>query len=54
MPIYEYRCLECQQTFEREATMSEREASRPSCPQCGSERVEQVLSSFFARTARKS
>jgi putative FmdB family regulatory protein len=54
MPIYEYRCLECDRTFEQPERIADHEANRPSCPGCGSEKVEQVFSSFFAKTARKS
>jgi putative FmdB family regulatory protein len=54
MPTYEFRCLECAETFEHAATMSERDTARPRCPGCGSEKVEQVFSAFFAKTSRKS
>jgi putative FmdB family regulatory protein len=54
MPTYEYRCLECDHTFEQPARMSDHETQRPACPSCGSEKVEQVFSSFFAKTSRKS
>jgi putative FmdB family regulatory protein len=54
MPTYEYRCLECDEIFERSAKMEDLEASSPACPRCGSDKVEQVFSSFFAKTSRKS
>ena len=54
MPRYEYRCLECHDVFECCEGMDEHEAARPKCPQCGSRKVEQVFSSFFAKTRRKS
>ena len=43
MPIFEYRCRECGAKFERIAQSSEDAAS---CKQCGSERVDQLLSVF--------
>lgn len=54
MPTYEYRCLECDEIFETSARMADLESSHAKCPRCGSERVEQVFSSFFAKTSRKS
>ncbi len=54
MPTYEYRCLECDTVFEQPAKMSEHETNRPACPACGSGNVEQVFSTFFAKTSRKS
>lgn len=54
MPTYEYRCLECDMTFEKPERIADHEANRASCPGCGSEKVEQVFSSFFAKTSRKS
>lgn len=54
MPVYEYRCLDCQETFENTEHIEEHESGRPACPRCGSDNVEQVFSPFFARTARKS
>jgi len=45
MPLYEYRCVVCGQTFEllRRADDADREAI---CPRCGSERSERQLSVF--------
>lgn len=43
MPIYEYRCDDCQEPFE----LFVRSVSRPPkavCPQCGSEHVEKAIS----------
>jgi putative FmdB family regulatory protein len=54
MPTYEYRCLECDEVFERSAKISDLESTRPTCPRCASESVRQVFSSFFAKTSRKS
>jgi putative FmdB family regulatory protein len=54
MPTYEFRCLDCHETFEKPVRMADRETARPVCPECGSDRVEQVFSAFFAKTSRKS
>lgn len=60
MPTYEYRCLDCRETWERSEHMAEHDevaagdARPPRCPHCGSDRVEQVFAPFFAKTSRKS
>jgi putative FmdB family regulatory protein len=54
MPTYEYRCLECHETFQCCEGMKEHETIHPECPQCGSTKVEQLFSSFFAKTRKKS
>lgn len=54
MPLYGYQCRECGHEFERRETLRKHERSRPACPECKSRKVERVLGSFFAKTARKS
>lgn len=54
MATYEYLCLECERSFTVRHPIGEHERKRPKCPKCGSRKVEQKLSSFFAKTARKS
>lgn len=45
MPIYEYRCGECGEKFEKWLrSMTGAEEIR--CPKCGSRRVEKALSLF--------
>ncbi len=46
MPLYEYRCLKCQKTFELRRSWHEREAVVP-CPHCQSQETERVYSPFF-------
>ncbi len=44
---YEYRCRECDETFEVTATVAEKAAGlSPECPKCGSSNVSQVFSGF--------
>lgn len=50
MPLYEYRCTSCQQTFERLRPVGA-DASGVSCPSCGSEQVERMVSTFASATA---
>jgi putative FmdB family regulatory protein len=54
MPIYTYRCRDCDEAFEQSSTMQEHERGVPSCPRCSSQNVEQVFAPFFAQTSRKS
>lgn len=44
MPIYDYRCKDCDKTFE----LLVRSSSVPTCPSCGSEQLEKLLSSPVA------
>jgi len=54
MPIYEYRCTKCQARFSQQEEIEEHGRTPPACPQCQSRATEQVLSTFFAKTVRKS
>ena len=50
MPIYEYRCQDCGQSFEELArTMDDPQGL--ACPHCGSPKVQRQLSVFAARQA---
>lgn len=54
MPTYEYRCKDCGHQFAEVMTISEHETHKPQCPKCKSKKIEQRLSSFFAKTSKKS
>lgn len=54
MPTYEFACTQCGKEFSLTLTIKEREASKPVCPACGSQALEPQMTSFFAKTARKS
>lgn len=43
MPIYEYRCRQCQDEFET-LVRNIRDEGQIECPQCGSTELERVLS----------
>lgn len=46
MPLYDYRCQDCQAVFEVRATFKEKEEGlKPECPQCQSKRTRQLLTS---------
>jgi putative FmdB family regulatory protein len=44
MPIYEYRCLECDVEFEELVSASA--TSAPPCPSCGAEGAKRLFSMF--------
>lgn len=51
MPWYDYRCDECEETFEVRRSMSEDAAeSRPRCPECGSPETRRLFGNVFAGT----
>lgn len=54
MPTYEYRCENCGQTFEKDESVKEHEARRARCPKCDSDKVQPLLSHFYAKTSKKS
>ena len=49
MPIYEYRCDECEACFEKLVFSSEEEPVR--CPECRSEKVRRQMSCVSAAGA---
>ena len=53
MPHYEYFCESCQKSFELALTLREHE-EKIQCPKCGSENVNQLVSTFTAVTSKKS
>ncbi|NLJ73384.1 MAG: zinc ribbon domain-containing protein [Firmicutes bacterium] len=45
MPLYDYRCRECDSVFEVKLTLEEKgQGVTPSCPQCKSTKVVQAFS----------
>jgi putative FmdB family regulatory protein len=40
MPIYDYRCMQCETVFEASHTMSE---PAPNCPNCGGQAQKTIL-----------
>jgi putative FmdB family regulatory protein len=45
MPIYEYRCSNCEETFEKIRRMADADRNLQ-CPKCESEEIERLLSAF--------
>ena len=44
MPVYEYRCADCGEHFDRLVSHAERSAVR--CPRCDGRRAQRLLSTF--------
>jgi len=50
MPIYEYRCRDCDHHFQRLQPVTAANTGL-TCPRCGSEQVERLLSSFASTSS---
>jgi len=50
MPIYEYRCEECGEKFEKLVRLGT-SSSEIECPKCRGRKVEKLISAFSARTS---
>jgi putative FmdB family regulatory protein len=48
MPIYEFKCADCDHVFEVMGSYAEREKDH-TCPECGSKNVKQAISLFSAK-----
>ncbi len=56
MPLYEYRCTECNTDFEELVNVSkaENENYAPPCPKCGSKKTRRILSAAAVRSGAGS
>ena len=53
MPIFEYKCQNCGETFERFSQRATAIAP-PVCPACGSKDAERIFSAFAGRVVGNS
>lgn len=51
---YEFQCTACGAEYEQEMTVSERSEAVLACPECGSDRVEQVFRAVHINTRKAS
>jgi putative FmdB family regulatory protein len=54
MPNYDFHCLACKKPFSKTLTLAQYDKGKIDCPHCGSRKVEQQFSAFFAVTSKKS
>jgi putative FmdB family regulatory protein len=54
MPTYDYVCRKCGHELQRIEKISEHGTKKVRCPKCKSKKVEQVFTSVFVKTAKKS
>lgn len=54
MPVYEYKCEKCGETFSLVMGIKEKDKAKIECPKCGSDKVKPIYSTFFAVTSKKS
>ena len=54
MPLYEYRCNECQNEFSETLRIKEHERKKVRCPKCRSADVRQIIEPLFAITSSKT
>ena len=54
MPVYDYVCKDCRNSFELVLTLREHDKGEIACPKCGSKSVEQDTVAFYAVTSKKS
>jgi putative FmdB family regulatory protein len=54
MPVYDYICKDCQNSFELVLTLGEHDKGDIRCPKCASKNVEQAAVAFYAVTSKKS
>lgn len=50
MPLYEFRCEKCGETFDKLVSTRDRNKI-PACPECSSKKVQRLVSSFAVGTA---
>lgn len=54
MPMYDYKCLDCGKECLLALSLKEHESGAATCPHCGSKNMQQLITGFIARTAKKS
>ena len=54
MPTYEFECKACGKEFSLSETYGEHDRHEEKCPHCGSKDVQQLISSVYAKTSKKS
>jgi putative FmdB family regulatory protein len=54
MPIYDYTCEKCSKKFSVRHSITEHDHKRVFCPKCHSRKLQRRITSFLAKTSKKS
>lgn len=54
MPTYEFVCDKCGQSFAVILSLADYEKKKYKCPECGSKKITQQITTFQAVTSKKS
>ncbi len=54
MPMYDFECTECGKKFTLSESFGEHDRHEQRCPECGSKKVQQLISTVYAKTSKKS
>jgi putative FmdB family regulatory protein len=54
MPVYDYRCNDCEHDFVIVESLEEHEHAHPKCPKCESSNVRRVIGGVHVQTGKKS
>ncbi len=54
MPLYEFQCEKCSQSFSLWLSLAEYDKGAYECPRCKSKKVRRLVSSFQTKTSKKS
>lgn len=54
MPVYEYLCKDCHETFTKALTIAVHDKEPINCPKCGGKNVRQEFTAFYPVTSKKS
>jgi putative FmdB family regulatory protein len=52
--MYDYKCLDCGKEILLVLSLKEHEQGSVVCPACGSKKMEQLITTFIAKTTKKS
>ena len=54
MPIYEFKCNNCDHQFDILESVKEHDQHKEKCPKCKSDDIERVLGDISVQTSKKS
>jgi putative FmdB family regulatory protein len=54
MPTYEFRCRNCGKEFSAAAHVKDLEQRAITCPNCGKNDLQELISPFIPKTSKKS